>query len=575
MFIKNLKISKGLEVIRDMEFKKGLNLIIDNTPTDDQRQTGNNVGKTTVLKLINYCLGGDGKEIYTDEENKKNIYNEVKDFLIDNEILISLKLVDNLDIRNPKTIIIERDFLSSKNGIRRINGEQISVKDFDNTLKTLIFPNLDSEKPSFRQLISHNIRYKDDSVNNTLKTLNKYTTDVEYETLYLYLLGCTFQNADRKLSISTQLSQEKNYKDRLEKNQTKNSYEVALDLIESEIEDLNEKKSLLKVNENFDLELNLLNKTRYEINKSVSLISKLNIRKDIIIDAQTEMKQNISNIDIDQLKILYSEANKYLEKITKTFEDLVKYHNKMIIEKITFITKELPDIENKINVEQQKLHDNLALEKNLNEKISKSDSFEDLERIISDLTEKFQKKGEYEAIIAQINEVNDNINALENELSEIDNILYSEEFEERIKEQLKKFNKKFSEISYELYGEKYALKYEKETNKKTNKPVYKFSAFNLNMSSGKKQGEILCFDLAYILFADEEEMSALHFLLNDKKELMHDNQLIKVEEFVTNNNIQLVVSMLRDKLPEGLLQNAHIVVELSQNDKLFRIEEQK
>lgn len=199
MFIKNLKISKGLEVIRDMEFKKGLNLIIDNTPTDDQRQTGNNVGKTTVLKLINYCLGGDGKEIYTDEENKKNIYNEVKDFLIDNEILISLKLVDNLDIRNPKTIIIERDFLSSKNGIRRINGEQISVKDFDNTLKTLIFPNLDSEKPSFRQLISHNIRYKDDSVNNTLKTLNKYTTDVEYETLYLYLLGCTFQNADRKL----------------------------------------------------------------------------------------------------------------------------------------------------------------------------------------------------------------------------------------------------------------------------------------------------------------------------------------------------------------------------------------
>lgn len=66
-----------------------------------------------------------------------------------------------------------------------------------------------------------------------------------------------------------------------------------------------------------------------------------------------------------------------------------------------------------------------------------------MERIISDLTEKFQKKGEYEAIIAQINEVNDNINALENELSEIDNILYSEEFEERIKEQLKNSIKNF------------------------------------------------------------------------------------------------------------------------------------
>ncbi|WP_407267705.1 hypothetical protein [Tenacibaculum maritimum] len=27
--------------------------------------------------------------------------------------------------------------------------------------------------------------------------------------------------------------------------------------------------------------------------------------------------------------------------------------------------------------------------------------------------------------------------------------------------------------------------------------VYKFSAFNLNFSSGKKQGEISCFDIAY------------------------------------------------------------------------------
>jgi hypothetical protein len=92
------------------------------------------------------------------------------------------------------------------------------------------------------------------------------------------------------------------------------------------------------------------------------------------------------------------------------------------------------------------------------------------------------------------------------------------------------------------------------------------------MSSGKKQGEILCFDLAYILFADEENLPCLHFLLNDKKELMHDNQLIKVAEFVRDKDIQLVVSILRDKLPEGVIDNAHVAVELSQDSKLFKIE---
>lgn len=123
-----------------------------------------------------------------------------------------------------------------------------------------------------------------------------------------------------------------------------------------------------------------------------------------------------------------------------------------------------------------------------------------------------------------------------------------------------------------LYGEKYALKYDKIINK-NNQQVYKFSAFNANMSSGKKQGEILCFDLAYILFADEENIPCLHFLLNDKKELMHDNQLIKVAEFVQDKNIQLVISILKDKLPEGVLEKAHVAVELSQESKLLKIEE--
>ena len=89
------------------------------------------------------------------------------------------------------------------------------------------------------------------------------------------------------------------------------------------------------------------------------------------------------------------------------------------------------------------------------------------------------------------------------------------------------------------------------------------------------QGEILCFDLACLLFAEEERIPCLRFLLNDKKELMHDNQLVKVAEFVQNQNIQLVISILKDKLPASILHNSHIAVELSQNDKLFRIEKVK
>ncbi|MDT2672715.1 DUF2326 domain-containing protein, partial [Enterococcus dongliensis] len=58
---------------------------------------------------------------------------------------------------------------------------------------------------------------------------------------------------------------------------------------------------------------------------------------------------------------------------------------------------------------------------------------------------------------------------------------------------------------------------------------------------GKKQGEIICFDLAYILFAREESIPKLDFILNDKKELMHGNQLLKIAVVLVSNLRQLFV----------------------------------
>ena len=242
MFIKKLIISTPSKILRNIEFHKGLNLIVDDTPTINTQLTGNNVGKTTVLKLVDFCLGGKATEIYTDFEDKKSEYEEVKKFLIEQEVLITLILTEDLDlVDKSKQIIIERNFLQNSRAIRNINGEPILEKDFENKLMSLLIPNQKSEKPSFRQIISHNIRYKDNSINKTLKSLDSYTTDVEYETLYLYLLGCPFDSGAKKQALTNKIKQENAYKERIEKKQKKNSYEVALAIIEDEIVDLNKK----------------------------------------------------------------------------------------------------------------------------------------------------------------------------------------------------------------------------------------------------------------------------------------------------------------------------------------------
>ena len=74
MFLKSLAISSFNKVIRRIPFYKGINLIIDETQNADDKTTGNNVGKTTVLKLIDFCLGGKPNNIYIDPESKKDEY---------------------------------------------------------------------------------------------------------------------------------------------------------------------------------------------------------------------------------------------------------------------------------------------------------------------------------------------------------------------------------------------------------------------------------------------------------------------------------------------------------------------
>ena len=232
MYIERLTISTPSQIIRDIEFKAGLNLIIDNTAIENTKLTGNNVGKTTVLKLIDFCLGAKGNIVYTDTENIKEVYDIVKNFLNDEEILISLTLIDNIHDLNSRRLKISRNFLSRKRTIREINGNTILEKDFEDELEQYIMPTKTVEKPTFRQVISHNIRYKDDSINKTLKTLDKFTTDVEYETLYLYLLGCTFDGGAKKQALTAKLNQEISFRERLEKQQTKTAYEISINKIQ-------------------------------------------------------------------------------------------------------------------------------------------------------------------------------------------------------------------------------------------------------------------------------------------------------------------------------------------------------
>lgn len=580
MFLKSLTITHGDgTVIRDIRFHVGMNLIVDETPVvsvqetliASGKETGNNVGKTTVLKLVDFCLGASGKVVYADHEDRRAEYGLVKNFLIENNVVISLVVKDDLDDDDSREVLIERNFISKgKQKIQRVDGQDKTDEKFEEALTDLLFPGHYGKKPTFRQIIAHNIRYTDSSTSHTLKNLDRYTRDDEYETLYLFLLGCDFEHGDAKQWLRSQISTEETFKRRLESEQTKSAYETALALLQSEIEAVERRRNSLNLNPNFEADLDKLNRVKYQVNILSSEIGRLELRRSLILEAEEEMRLGESAIDTQQLRAIYEQATSLVSGIQKTFEELNDFHNRMVESKIRFITLDLPVLDKRLAEQRQAVNRLLAEEAELGAAIIQSDSFEMLEKLIVELNTKYETKGRYENILGQLSDVDSTLGKLNAQLAGIDDELFSDEFARKIKEQVNKFNVYFSSVSYELYGEKYALKVDTKTVR--GRRLYEFTAFNTNFSSGKKQGEISCFDIAYTLFADDENIPCMHFLLNDKKELMHDNQLLMIAKLVNAKGIQFVASILKDKLPPELNREEYIVVKLSQQDKLFRIE---
>ena len=565
MYLNRLIISSPRTVIRDIEFHKGLNLIVDETP-DNTTGTGNNVGKTTVLRLIDYCLGGDVDGIYRNPEDKHESYALVKDFLTGNNVIVTLMLVDDLDTPSKK-VVIERDFKTGRSSLIRINGKDVTRKDFVAELESAIFP----ETPSFRQIIAHNIRIDNLRLENTLKTLTMGKNE-EYEALYLFMFGCPNDSAARKTQLAQELDTEKKYKRRMERNRSKNEYKAALSVIESDIDKLVERKDNLNINENLQLDIDRLNALRAQINKVTSRTSLLSLRRELINETVESFdKQNFGE-DVVQLEMIYKQASAYVPKMQRTFKELVDFHNAMLENKKAFVAQELPSIQEEIEYLSAELERLKEKETVMVEKVLKSDTYEELEGIIVQLSELSRRKGEFESYISQIESAEKAIKEKCEEMKKIDDGLFTEDFAQRLESQRDKFNKIFSEVSHEIYDEQYIISYEVDNQK--GKQLYKFHITDVaNFSSGKKQGEISCFDIAYTVFADQEGIPCLHFILNDKKELVHGNQLNKFAEAVNKYNVQFVCSMLYDKLPPVLRKDEHVVVRLSQDSKLFRIEE--
>lgn len=565
MFLKSLRIINGNTLIRDIRFHKGLNLIIDETTTSDRKESGNNVGKTTVLRLIDFCFGGNGLNIYKDPEFKSKANTTVECFLKENNVMIEMTLKEDLELSSSQEIEIRRNFLQRSDKILEINGEAVSATRFPSIVKSLIF-NSDEEKPQLRQIIAKNIRDERNRLTNTLKVLHQCTTIEEYEALFLFWLGIEPDSNARKQQLLRDKKIEDSLLRRLKRETSLSQIEQSLIVIDRTINELTAQKDSFDVNDDYAADLTSLNDVKRLVNQLSTTIGNLELRRELILESKDELEGETSNVDSQAIATLYKEAASLIPGIQKTFEATIIFHNAMCRKRVEYITKELPEIEANLAAKKRELTELLVNEKQLAGKLQKTEVVEKLQKVISELNKSFETKGALEEQKKLWDSLVSRLSQIEEELRQIDAGIGSKD--ELIQERIAEFNEFFSKMSFRLYGEQFVL------SSVISERGYELQISSLsgNLGTGKKKGQIAAFDLAYIQFADTHDIPCLHFILQDQMENVHDNQISNLlTEIIAGVNCQYIMPVLRDKLPPDVAVSQFEVLSLSQSDKLFRL----
>ena len=337
-----------------------------------------------------------------------------------------------------------------------------------------------------------------------------------------------------------------------------------LTLISKKIKQLDIEKNSFRVNNNYSEDIKKFNKVKWLLSRESSDLTRLTMRKELILESKTNLEEEHTNIDSVQIKNLYKKANSFIDNLQTSFENVIKFHNDLISEKLEYITKELPDLEKSI-AQSRKTIDKLQNEaKILSGKLEKSGIPKDLEKIVIELTQQSETKGQLEKQSELWAKSEDTLKNISEELNNINlNISNNDNL---IQEKITQFNQYFTEISNQLYGESYLL-----SSSKTEKG-YELLVTNLegNPSTGKKKGQIAAFDFAYIKFADKMEIPCLHFILHDQLENIHDNQLETLINIAGNLNGQYIIPILKDKIPPKLDIDEYIVLSLSQTNMFIQ-----
>lgn len=558
MYINDLIIKKTIpntEIIRKISFKKGLNFIVDNSKTSNEK--GNNVGKTTVLKIIDLCFAAQNRKSLWFDTDTNSTNNQLKEYLHDGKIYAELNISTSSSNHTLRVELFEK-------GKRYIDGEKLSYSNYKLKLNEITFQNSQT-KPTIRQLIGKFIRIGQSAESgNILKYLNQNVSYAEYRNVYNYLFNLTdSQDSSIALELEQNISKEQNDLNNL----------IRLHNF-SNIDDLNERiKIVNKSASSYQEKLNYLleNKFTQESFQKRDKVEELLLKIDTKIDRLSFEKAKVSkiisdisskstNLEIDNslLKDLFNETQNEFGKLNKKFNDLINFNEAITKNKLDYYNEKLTNIESdfiKFSTYRSQI---IEQNKEIFEIIDKN-KFMDFEDFHAKLIEQNQLLGELQKVKNIYNNLLISITSNKKELDTLIN-------KKKQHDNLSKFNNYFTPLSDATLNQRLYLT-------KDNDFPLKLSNVEDGLGTGNKKTITLLIDISYVSFIKEVKLDFPKFFIHDILETVDQSSFKTIVETINSNGSQFITAVLKEKIKDYdfINQENDIRLELAINDKLFKI----
>ncbi|NVJ04935.1 DUF2326 domain-containing protein [Myxococcus sp. AM001] len=521
--------------------------------------SGNSVGKTTLLRAVDYCLGSTGDDLYKDPEF--GIVNERVYRFLQDGVVFELEAHSST-----RKMHVSREF--GKPPV--VNGESLGQKEALRKLGYELF-RLRAEKPSLRQLIRKFIRVGGQQVSNTLWFLHSSASFEDYEPVWLFLFGFNDQELlvrrrdfQRKLkTVDGQLAGFKGV--------SKNSLRQMVAVVDRDLAQRQGQLGRYEVAPAIRDELTGLNGVREEITSLGLNISRLQLRIQNSERTERALREASTNIDTSRLVELYRSAKSELPQLARRFSELQDFHNSMIESKARFVRQGIERARAQLEAQEAALSAAANKESVLLMSMSNKGALTDLNKIHMEINRLHESRGEKMGLLTRIEELERDVEDARKVLDEAEAAI--EASQHAVNKRLEVFNAAFSDYSRRLYGEEYVVYYDAREVRGRKRYEFKISNVAGNEGTGKKRAQIAAFDLAYMKLQSELRSETVRFTLHDQVETVSVNQLQTLFELAEGIEGQFLVCVLADKLAsvEGELVEKATVLRLSQDDKFFRL----